>query len=131
MMQPSVMVLVAVGAGGAAGALARYCLGIFVASRYTGAWPLGTLLVNLIGAFAIGLCFALVYERSLLDERWAPVLMAGFLGGLTTFSTFSLETLSLLQRGQTGLALAYSLGSVVLCVLLTYLGVLAARSLPF
>ena len=126
-MQPSIAIAIAVATGGALGALSRYWLGAMMAARYDGAWPLGTLLANLLGAFAIGLVFSLVYERGVLDERFTPLLIAGFLGGLTTFSTFSLETLSLLQRGEIALALAYSLGSVILCVLLTYVGVLVAR----
>ena len=128
-MQLSLPLVLAVAGGGACGALLRYGAGQWIASRYDGLWPLSTLLVNLLGAFAIGLCFALIYERAIVDERWAPFLVAGLLGSLTTFSTFSLETLSLIQRGEIGIALAYSLGSVVLCVLLTYLGVLVVRAL--
>jgi CrcB protein len=108
--------LLFVALGGAGGAVARYLLGSLAHSLWAGAWPLGTFLVNLAGSAGIGAVFVLL-ERGSLHPDWRSVLMVGFLGAFTTFSTFSLETVALWQGGQGGLALGYMLASVVGCVL--------------
>lgn len=102
--------------GGASGAVSRYLLANWVHGLWEGRIPLGTLLVNLLGSFAIGIVFVLLIERQYIHADWRGVLMVGFLGAFTTFSTFSLETISLLEAGHTLHALAYMLGSAVLCV---------------
>ncbi len=113
--------------GGALGALARYGLGSRVHSLWGAAWPLGTLLINGLGSLAIGVIFALL-ERSVIHPDWRSVVMVGFLGAFTTFSTFSLETVQLFERGHGGLALAYGLGSTVLCVAAAAIGVGLTRA---
>lgn len=107
--------LLSIAAGGALGALSRYWLGSHVHRLWDGNWPLGTLLVNTGGSLLIGIVFVLL-EREQLHPDWRSVLMIGFLGAFTTFSTFSLETVELWQRGDAGIALAYVTGSVFSCV---------------
>ena len=77
----------------------------------------GTLLVNLLGSFAIGILYVLITERLVIHPDWRQVLVIGFLGAFTTFSTFSLDAVLLWENGNAGLALLYVVGSVVCCVL--------------
>ena len=113
--------------GGALGAMARYALATTVHAAGGSWWPLGTLLVNGAGSLLIGIVFVLI-ERAVLHPDWRGILMVGFLGAFTTFSTYSLETVELWLRGQAALALAYALGSVVLCVAAAAAGVLVTRA---
>jgi len=106
--------------GGALGSVLRY---LFVSA--IGA-PWGTLAVNVIGSFAIGVIFVLLAPRG----GWQPFLMTGVLGGFTTFSAFSLDTLKLIQSGQTIQAAAYVLGSVLLSLTFVALGVALAKGFP-
>ena len=98
--------IAAVAVGASAGALARWGAGLWLNARWTG-FPLGTLLVNVLGGFMIGM--ALEWFGRMPNEMARLLLVTGFLGGLTTFSSFSGESLSLLQRGDFGLALAHTL----------------------
>ena len=95
----------AVAIGAAIGALARWLAGLWLNAQW-GGFPLGTLLVNCAGGLMIGMALAW-FERS-PDELLRLLLVTGFLGGLTTFSSFSGESLVLLQRGQYALALAHT-----------------------
>ncbi len=122
--------LLAIALGGAAGSLARYGL-TMVFERLLGAdFPFGIFIVNILGSLLIGVCFVLLFERSLLGDVWRSLLLVGFLGAFTTFSTFSLQALGLIQDGRLVAASVYVGGSVVLSILATYLGILAARALP-
>ncbi len=103
--------------GGASGAVARYVVANWIHQLWEGHVPVGTLLVNVIGSFGIGIVFVLVVEKELIHPDWRGVLMIGFLGAFTTFSTFSLETINLLESGHIFQALGYMLASVSLCVL--------------
>lgn len=98
--------IAAVAVGASAGALARWGAGLWLNARWTG-FPLGTLLVNVLGGFLIGM--ALEWFGRMPNEMARLLLVTGFLGGLTTFSSFSGESLSLLQRGDFSLALAHTL----------------------
>lgn len=113
---------------GAAGCLTRYWLTALV-NRWLGQhpFPYATLLVNLIGAFFIGLIMEFSLRSTLVSPGLRIALTVGFMGGLTTFSTFSLETFSLLERGYFGVAFANVLLSVVICLGATWLGISAAR----
>lgn len=97
--------VVAVAVGASAGALTRWAAGLWLNARWQG-FPLGTLLVNLVGGFLIGM--ALEWFGRQPNELLKLLLVTGFMGGLTTFSSFSGESLSLLQRGEFGLALAHT-----------------------
>ncbi|MCH9691230.1 MAG: fluoride efflux transporter CrcB [Gammaproteobacteria bacterium] len=109
----------AIACGGAVGALLRYAISVWAYPLFQDKFPLGTLIVNLLGAFLIGICYVLITERGLLAPEWRLLLMTGLFGALTTFSTFSLETLMLWHNGQLFTALAYVLISVLVCLLAT------------
>ncbi|MCW7541325.1 fluoride efflux transporter CrcB [Aquabacterium sp. A7-Y] len=100
----------AVAGGAAAGALLRWQAGLWLNGAWSG-FPLGTLLVNCAGGLLIGMA-ACWFSRT-PDEFWRLLLVTGFLGGLTTFSAFSAESLQLLQTGRWGLALGHSAAHVV------------------
>ena len=123
----------AIALGGAAGALARYGLSTAVYGWLGREFPWGTLTVNVLGSAAIGVCFVLVMQRVNAGEDSAALLQSavvvGFLGAFTTFSTFSLETIGLLEAGHVGRALLNALGSVVLCVIACFAGLLVGRQL--
>ena len=121
--------LLAVGAGGFAGAIARYTLSGEVHRRYGGTFPLGTLAVNLLGCLLIGLLASLVETRQLLSPRARLVLMVGFLGSLTTFSTFGYETLALLRQGALVRAAANAAGNLLCGLAAVWLGGAAGRLL--
>lgn len=108
--------LLFVALGGASGALSRHWLANWVHGLWEGRLPLGTLLVNGVGSFAIGIVYVLLMEKALLQPDWRGVLMVGFLGAFTTFSTYSLETIRLLEAGHTLTAIGYMFGSAVICV---------------
>ncbi|WP_428506350.1 fluoride efflux transporter CrcB [Roseateles sp.] len=101
---------VAVAGGAALGALCRWIAGVYLNSSYAG-FPLGTLLVNLVGGLLIGM--ALEWFGRTPDEFLRLLLVTGFLGGLTTFSAFSGESLGLLQRGEMGMALLHAAAHVL------------------
>ena len=115
--------------GGASGAVSRHLLATWVHSLWEGKLPVGTLLVNMVGSFAIGIVYVLVVERQFIHPDWRGVLMVGFLGAFTTFSTFSLETITLLEAWHIAHALAYMLGSAMLCVLMAGIAVQLTRLL--
>ncbi|NQX89052.1 MAG: fluoride efflux transporter CrcB [Halioglobus sp.] len=102
--------------GGAIGAVSRYLLASWVHGSWEGKLPLGTLLVNALGSLLIGFTYVMVVERQLLHPDWRGVLMVGFLGAFTTFSTFSLETIALYEAGHALQAVGYMFGSAVICV---------------
>ena len=118
--------VVAVGIGAALGAIVRWVLGL--ALNHAGATlPWGTLLANGAGAFLIGVLLAFLLQWSTVPEWLRLFLVTGFLGGLTTFSTFSAESFGLLQRGEWGWAFAYMFLSLAGCLGLTALGFYAAQ----
>ncbi len=116
---------------GALGTAARMGLSNFIAERYGPAFPTGTLIVNVTGCFVIGLFFALTGPSSafVAPPLVRQTVMIGFLGGYTTFSSFSLQTLDLLRSGHTRRALLNVTASVVLCVGAVALGHLLASHL--
>ena len=110
--------------GGAAGSVLRYWMSVWVVARAGGAlW--GTLFVNVTGSLLIGLFAVALREHAAARQ----LVMVGFLGGYTTFSAFSLQTLELFQKGQHGLALANVALSVICCLLSVWLGTLAGRAI--
>jgi fluoride exporter len=110
-----------IGLAGALGALARYILGRFIAERAGSQFPLGTLFINVTGAFAIGLLFAFA-GRKLINPAIQIVLATGFLGGYTSFSTMSWEGVQLARGGSTRLSLLYFSGNVAIGLLAATLG---------
>src|SRR5437764_10232941 len=110
-----------IGGAGALGALARYLLGRFIAERAGSQFPLGTLLINVTGAFGIGLLFALAGHK-IINGTWQVVLATGFLGGYTTFSTMSWEGVQLARGGSTRSSFIYFAGNLVPGLLAAVLG---------
>ncbi|MEL6478939.1 MAG: fluoride efflux transporter CrcB, partial [Pseudomonadota bacterium] len=106
--------LAMVAAGGALGASARFLVGHWALRLLGPGFPWGTLLVNVLGSLAMGVLAVVLMERAGAWARWAPFAMTGVLGGFTTFSAFSLDVLSLIERGKPALAMAYIAGSVLL-----------------
>lgn len=119
-------ILLAVGAGSFIGGVSRYVLSQFVQARYLSHFPYATLLVNVIGCFLIGLVFG-ISDRTVLHPDWKIFLTTGILGGFTTFSAFSNETVQLLRSSQYMDAALYSVGSVGSGILATFLGILLCR----
>jgi fluoride exporter len=116
-----------VGLGGFLGTNARYFVANWIGGRYGTSFPYGTLLINVSGSFLIGLFLRLITERFLMHPHWRLFFAVGFLGGYTTFSTFSFESLALIQNGYWQLALLNMLGSVMLGLGATLCGVALAR----
>lgn len=114
---------------GALGCLARYYLSGWVYAWLGKGFPYGTLAVNIIGAFLIGLLMEMSLRSTLVPHNLRLGLTIGFLGGLTTFSTFSYETFTLLEDGQLLTAFSNVLISVAVCLVLTWAGILAARQI--
>lgn len=113
----------------AGGGLARFYLSGWVYSLMGRAFPYGTFAVNIIGAYLIGLVMELGLRSTFIPDTLRLGLTVGFLGGLTTFSTFSYETFSLLEDGQFLVAFANVLASVSVCLLFTWLGIITVRTL--
>ncbi len=119
--------VLAIAAGGAAGALFRYWLanGVY---RFVGQdFPYGTLAVNVLGCLLMGILYVLLFERVTVGIEWRAFLLIGLLGAFTTFSTFSIETLNLIETGELFKAFMNVAISVVVCIAATWLGVVVAR----
>jgi CrcB protein len=124
------MPYVAVAVGGAFGAVARFAIDGWVSERTGGLFPWGTLLINVSGAFLLGLLATLAIDRSVLSPEIRPVAMIGFLGAYTTFSTWMLDCWRLMQEGAWALAAANLVGSVLLGLVAVGLGVALGRLVP-
>jgi fluoride exporter len=113
--------------GAVLGANARYWLGTWIAEKWGGSFPAGTLIINLTGSLLLGFFMTVATERFLIDPRWRLVFAIGFLGAYTTFSTFTYESFSLLSKGQWLAGLVNLLGSTIAGVLAVGLGVYLGR----
>ena len=119
----------AIALGGALGAVCRYWLVTLAEHHNPGVYPVGTLLVNVVGSLLIGVLFVILTEKIQAATYLRPLLVIGFLGALTTFSTFSLDALLLLEQGMWLSALSYVLLSVVTCILAAWAGMGVVRLL--
>lgn len=114
-----------VAVGGAIGSVLRYLSNVGAMRLIGPGFPWGTVLVNIVGSFAMGVLMVVLAHKG--GMRFAPFAMTGILGGFTTFSAFSLDSFALYERGQTGLAVCYILGTVALSLAALSLGVLLTR----
>ena len=127
-MSSHLQVTAIVAFGGAFGAISRYWLNLLAVSLLGPGFPYGTLLVNVLGSLAIGVVYALVEHGIIASMPWRALIGVGFLGALTTFSTFSMDTLTLLHSGAFGQALANVLLNVLLCLIAVWFGQLLVVS---
>ncbi len=124
------MDLLLVGIGGFLGAIARRVVDLWVSDRAGSVFPLGTLLINVSGAFAVGLLFAWAVERDVLPREIRGPVMIGFLGAYTTFSTWMLESWRLVEDGAWALAAFNLAGSVALGLVAVVAGLAVGRLIP-
>ncbi|MCA8879538.1 MAG: fluoride efflux transporter CrcB [Rhodobacteraceae bacterium] len=119
--------LVQVALGGALGASSRYLTGVVIARNFgMGKFPLGIITVNVLGSFLMGVITIILVRTNL--TQFNALVAVGFLGGFTTFSSFSLETITLIERGETGLAALYVVLSVGLSLGALFGGIALARA---
>lgn len=109
-----------IGVGGFIGAITRYALALWIGQRWGRSFPLGTFVINVSGSFLIGLIMSLLTDRFMANPYWRLLLVVGFLGAYTTFSTFEFETGNLLKDGE----ILYAALNVVLSV---FVGFIALR----
>ena len=107
----------AVAIGGALGSIARYALSTWIFDVSSHKFPYATLAVNVLGSFVMGILFVIFVEKAALPTEMRSLLMIGFLGAFTTFSTFSLDALGLWQNGHIFMSLVYMLATVILCLI--------------
>lgn len=115
-------IILAIGLGSCLGGISRYLLSQFIQNKFLSTYPFGTLAVNIIGCFLIGIIFGLS-ERGNFTMIWRLFLVTGFLGGFTTFSSFSNETVALLRDGEIWHAFSYIMSSVVIGLIATFSGI--------
>lgn len=116
-----------VGLGGAAGSMLRYGVQKIFNSQYAGQFPTGTLLVNISGCFIIGVLWGIASRSLTWNEEMKLLLMAGFCGGFTTFSAFTMEGIGLLKENKSSLFIIYLTASVVGGLLATFIGIRIAK----
>lgn len=117
------MTFLHVAIGGALGAMLRYAVGLALRSPY------GTFCVNVLGSLVMGAMMVWLVEASQAGfARWQPLVMTGLLGGFTTFSAFSLDTLRLYESGEVMGAMIYVMGTVLLCLVAVFVGVALGRA---
>ncbi len=115
--------VIAICIGASVGALSRWQLGLWLNPASAGLMPLGTLAANLIGGYLVGVCVGVFQQLPDLDPVWRLALVTGFLGALTTFSSFSAEVVAMLQQGRYALAAGTSLLHLFGSLALTVLGI--------
>lgn len=121
--------ILAIAAGGSIGAVLRYLMSAGVHNWLGRGFPYGTLTVNVVGSLAMGLLYELFLQRLSVSPEIRAVLLVGFLGAFTTFSTFSIETINLIEQGFLIKAITNVLLSVVLCILAAWCGLQIVRQL--
>ena len=116
-----------IGACGAVGSVLRYYSGQFISKNYPSQIPLGTLIVNLLGCLLIGILLGYFAKNQGLSNEWKLLLVTGFCGGYTTFSTFAAENITLIQNQQVSQAILYIGLSVLLGLTAVYFGIMISR----
>lgn len=121
--------LLAIAAGGSIGAVLRYLASSGVHIWLGRGFPYGTLFVNVLGSFIMGLLYELFLQRISVSDEIRALLLVGVLGAFTTFSTFSMETISLIEQGDLSKAVLNVLLSVILCLSAAWFGLFVVRQL--
>jgi len=123
------MQTLAIAGGGAIGALLRYWMSTGITHLLGRGFPYGTLMVNVLGSLLMGFLYIMLIDKLSLSPVWRAALLVGLLGAFTTFSTFSIETLNLMEEGELMKAFMNVVLSVVLCLFAAWVGVLAGRTI--
>ena len=121
--------LVFIAGGGAVGAILRYSASLGVYSLFGRGFPYGTLFVNVVGSLLMGILSIILLDRFNVGPEWRAAILVGLLGAFTTFSTFSIETMNLLEQGDLTRAMLNIAVSVVLCLLAVWVGLIIGRQL--
>ena len=118
-----------IGIGGFLGAISRYGVALWIGERWGRNFPLGTFVINVSGSFLIGLLMSLFTERFMVNPQWRLMLVVGFLGAYTTFSTFEYETGALMKDGEWLIAMLNVVLSVIVGFIALKLGEVIAKSI--
>lgn len=121
--------LIMIAIGGGIGSVTRYLTSVWAAGKFGADFPYGTLIVNVVGCYLIGLFMVIATERFILPPHVRLLVASGFLGGLTTFSSFGYETLKLMQDGALFPAIQNIAANLFIGLSATWLGIICARSL--
>ncbi|MDP4266953.1 MAG: fluoride efflux transporter CrcB [Bacteroidota bacterium] len=116
----------AIGAGSFIGGISRYLLSQTIQNRFLSTFPFGTFVVNILGCLLIGFVFGL-FDKGTITAEWRLFIATGILGGFTTFSAFSNESIGLLRNGQLFYALLYIASSVIIGLFATYIGIILTK----
>jgi CrcB protein len=119
--------LVAIACGGAIGALSRFGLQQWLETIYNGRFPLAILIANSIGSLCLGLLYVLIVEKGLVPEIWRAFLIIGLISAFTTFSTFSLDSIRLIEQGEWPMALGNIVANLVFGLVGAYVGMSIGR----
>lgn len=118
-----------IAAGGALGSVLRYLMSTGIYSVLGRGFPYGTLAVNILGCLTMGIVYVFLYERMDISAEWRAGLVIGVLGGFTTFSAFSIETMNLIEAGEQLKAIINILFSIILCISGCWLGIVLGRQI--
>jgi CrcB protein len=121
-------ILLVIGAGSFIGGIMRYLVSLVIQNRVISTFPFGTLVVNITGCFLIGVVFGMA-EKGNLNVEWRLFLATGVLGGFTTFSAFSNETVAMFKDGQLWYAFTYIIASILAGLLATFTGIMLIKLL--
>lgn len=122
-----IKVLLIIGTGGFVGSISRYLAQQLIQERFDSSFPLGTLAVNILGSFIIGVVYALSEKGDILSPEWRLFLAVGLCGGFTTFSSFAYENFQMMKMEQFFFAALYMGLSLFLGILATYVGVISIK----
>lgn len=123
------MAVLSIAAGGALGAVARHFVNVGAVAVFGLSFPWGTLIVNIAGSFLMGVLIGLLNHTGYVPQAWRAFLAVGFLGAFTTFSAFSLDTVTLYERGDLIMAVSYIGASVVLSIAGLFAGLFLIRTI--